>query len=135
MFVVKYYFRYIYKLLIFMGGIKIKQLKAKTPEILLILLLIIFILGNIIWTRYRYGGTTYDLKINHATRSYPIKLEDGFKGTGYLYRGIGYSHSGMAKKIVLKTRGANPGTFKKGAIVIVTINSNYGLTNYKLVKP
>lgn len=99
------------------------------------MLLIIFTLGNIIWTLYRYGGATYDLKINHATRSYPITLTDGFKGTGYLYQGIGYSRSGMAKKIILKTRGANPGPFKKGDIVRVTINSNYGLTNYKLVKP
>lgn len=85
--------------------------------------------------QYRYGGTTYALKINHAIRSYPITLADGFKGTGYLYQGTGYSSSGNAKKITLKTNGVNPGPFKKGSIIRVTLNSNYGLTNYKLVKP
>ncbi|AEV96047.1 YxeA family protein [Pediococcus claussenii] len=110
-----------------------EYITKKWTELSILLLLVLFIIGNVGWFVYRYSGEHYYMRITKSVSTHPVTLAVSIPSNGYTYQGEARTASGKEKFLTLKTTSANPGPFKKGQIVRVTVNQNFGNTNYKVV--
>lgn len=51
----------------------------------------------------------------------------------FSYRGQAVNAAGHKMVATLNTDATDPGPFKKGQVVRLTVNQHYGITNYKVV--
>jgi len=100
---------------------------------LLLGLLIVEVIVMIGWTRYRYGGDYYYMKINHPTSVYQVTVPVAYAVNAFSYRGQAVDAEGHKMVVTLNTDATDPGPFKKGQVVRLTVNQHYGITNYKAV--
>ncbi|CAJ1229789.1 hypothetical protein LZY01_22000 [Levilactobacillus zymae] len=97
-------------------------------------LLVLEILGLAGWWGYRYGGTHYDLRITHRVGTRPLSQPVNYQITGSIYRGRAVNAAGHSRMVTLKTNSDNPGPFRYGQWVRVTVNPHYGVTHYRVLK-
>ena len=102
--------------------------------ILLLSILIIEVIGTLAWQRYRYGGDYYYMTIGHSIGTYTVEVPVNIPVNAYIYRGVAKNDQGQKKVLTLKTDNVDPGPFKKEAVVRLTVNKQYGVTNYKVIK-
>lgn len=98
-------------------------------------LLAVELLGWAGWTIYRYGGETAYLRIMKRGGTRPLALPVNYAITGYVYHGTAVTANGEAQRVTLKTNADDPGPFKPGQLVRVTVNRHYGVTHYQAVAP
>ena len=99
----------------------------------LMIVLILAVIINFGTFNYLYGGSQYYLKISTPANEFPITIADGVPWTGYQYQGLAFDQNGRSHQINLRTDKLNPGPFKKGSFVKVTVNVRKGITNYTSV--
>lgn len=97
-------------------------------------LLVLEGLGLAGWSVYRYGGTTYDLRITHRVGTRPLSQPVNYPITGSVYQGRAVNAAGHSRMVTLKTNSDNPGPFRYGQWVRVTVNAHYGVTHYRVLK-
>lgn len=85
------------------------------------------------WTLYRYGGQHYYLRIEHSVGTRPLSEPVNYQIKGHVYRGRALSQSGQRKMVTFATNADNPGSFRLGQLVRVTVNRHYGVTQYHLI--
>lgn len=96
-------------------------------------MLVLELVGCIAWTKYRYGGEYYYMKVGRSIGTHVVTVPISYSVNAYIYRGVAKDTQGHEKKVTLKADSVDPGPFKKGSVVRLTINKKYGITNYKII--
>ncbi|MBO2705795.1 YxeA family protein [Lactiplantibacillus plantarum] len=111
-------------------------MKAKFSDhigAVLLVWLIVDVIAVLAWHNYRYGGDYYYMKVGDSIGTFTVEVPVNVPVNAYIYRGVAKNDKGQKQELTLKTDNVDPGPFKKGSTVRLTVNKNYGITNYKVV--
>ncbi|MFC6182126.1 YxeA family protein [Lactiplantibacillus daowaiensis] len=73
------------------------------------------------------------MRIDHSAATFPIAVPVGLTEPGFVYQGEATNATGQTRAIKFKTNADQPGPFRRGQIVRVTVNQHFGVTAFKLV--